>query len=68
MAGPEKDAPVPDRERPIEKLPAGPKPKRVRDSAVTKQRILVAAEHEFSQKLGPLFPLAGAWKLHTFSQ
>ena len=27
-----------------------------------------AEEHEFSQKLGPLFPLAGAWKLHTFSQ
>lgn len=48
MAGPESD--VPEGERPIGKLPAGPKPKRVRDSAVTKQRILDAAEHEFSQK------------------
>ncbi len=25
-------------------------------------------EHDFSQKLGPVFPLAGSWTLHTFSQ
>jgi len=27
-----------------------------------------AEEHDFSQKLGPVFPLAGSWTLHTFSQ
>lgn len=27
-----------------------------------------AEEHDFSQKLGPVFPLAGSWTLDTFSQ